>query len=69
MILARITSQYGDVDLRSMDSSDTRSPLERCMSYGLFLGIEGPSASDASLTDYVTEWRTKYVTVITNRST
>jgi hypothetical protein len=37
--LARITSQYGDVYLRAMDSSDRRSSLERFMSNGLFLGI------------------------------
>jgi len=55
MIFARITSQYGDVYLRAMDSSDSRSSLERFMSNGLFLGIEGQVASDASLTGYVTE--------------
>jgi hypothetical protein len=39
MILARITSQYGDVYLLAIDSSDDRSSLERCISNGLFLGI------------------------------
>jgi len=69
MIFARITSQYGDVYLRAMDSSDRRSSLERFISNGLFLGIEGQAASDASLTDYVTESTLKYVTVFSNRST
>src|SRR6266516_3541797 len=52
-----------------MDSSDRRSSLERFISNGLFLGIEGQAASDASLTDYVTESTLKYVTVFSNRST
>src|SRR5580704_19790094 len=39
MILARITSQYGDVYFLAIDSSAWRSPLERSMSKGLFLGI------------------------------
>jgi len=69
MIFARITSQYGDVYLRAMDSSDRRSSLERFISNGLFLGIEGQAASDASLTDYVTESTLKYVTVFSNKST
>ena len=55
MILARITSQYGDVYFRAMDSSDDRSSLDRCMSNGLFLGIEDRIASVASLTKYVIE--------------
>src|SRR5215831_13069518 len=43
MILARITSQYGDVYFRVMDSSVCRSSLERFMSNGLFLGISDNS--------------------------
>src|SRR5580704_4983522 len=39
MILARITSQYGDVYFLAIDSSVCRSSLERFMLNGLFLGI------------------------------
>jgi hypothetical protein len=39
--LARITSQYGDVYFRAIDSSVCLSPLERFMLNGLFLGISG----------------------------
>ena len=63
MILAWITSQYDDVYCRAIDSSDSRSSLERRMSYGLFLGIEGRRAFDARLAGYVTELTTKYVTI------
>src|SRR5260370_32538064 len=69
MILARITSQYGDVYFLATDSSDCLSSVERRMSNGLFLGIEERRASDASLTDYVTESLVEYVTVFPNRST
>ena len=33
----------GDVYFRAMDSSEARSSLDRCMSNGLFLGIEDQS--------------------------
>ena len=39
MILARITSQYGDVYFLAIDSSVCRSSLERFTLNGLFLGI------------------------------
>src|SRR5579885_360502 len=39
MILARITSQYGDVYFLARDSSACRSSLERSIVNGLFLGI------------------------------
>jgi hypothetical protein len=54
IILARITSQYGDVYLLAMDSSARRSSLERFIENGLFLGIRDGSPSDASVSDYVT---------------
>src|SRR5215467_10401611 len=41
MILARMTSQYGDVYFRAIDSSIRRSSLERCISNGLLRGISG----------------------------
>src|ERR1041384_3046531 len=69
MILARITSQYGDVYFRAMDSSVCRSSLERFMLNGLFLGISnnGPLMPAYQITS---PNRThKYVTVFTNRST
>src|ERR1041385_934862 len=65
MMLARTPSQSRGLFFRAIDSSDSRSSLERRMSYGLFLGIEGRNTSDARLTDYVTESLTKYVTVFT----
>src|SRR6516165_7966903 len=39
MILARITSQYDDVYFLAIDSSVSRSSLERFTLNGLFLGI------------------------------
>jgi hypothetical protein len=39
MILARITSQYGDVYFLAIDSSVCRSSLERFTLNGLFLGV------------------------------
>ena len=39
MILARITSQYGDVYFLPIDSSVCRSSLKRFTLNGLFLGI------------------------------
>ena len=38
-ILARTTSQYGDVYLRAIASRARRSSRERLIAYGLFLGI------------------------------
>ena len=38
-ILARMTSQYGDVYLRAIPSRARRSSRERLIAYGLFLGI------------------------------
>src|SRR3982074_2463082 len=47
MILARITSQYGDVYFLAIDSSVCRSSLERFTLNGLFLGISRHYSSDA----------------------
>src|SRR5215469_9159165 len=55
MILARITSQYGDVYFRAIDSSAWRSSLERFISNGLFRGISGDDPLMPSVSDYVTE--------------
>src|SRR5579885_244030 len=44
MILARITSQYGDVYFLARDSSACRSSLERSIVNGLFLGIRGTAS-------------------------
>ena len=44
MILARITSQYGDVYLLATDSSVDRSSLERFTSYRIRLNIESGSS-------------------------
>src|SRR5215831_5720297 len=41
MILALMTSQYGDVYFRAIDSSACRSSLERCISNGLLRGTSG----------------------------
>ena len=57
------------IEVLKKEPDKTRSSLERRMSNGLFLGIEGRRASDASLTDYVTESLVEYVTVFPNRST
>ena len=54
MILARITSQYGDVYFLAIDSSVCRSSLERFTLNGLFLGIRNAIALMQSLSDYVT---------------
>ena len=69
MILARITSQYGDVYLRAMDSSDRRSSPERFMSNGLVLGIDGdyPPTPAYQITSPHRDY--KYVIVFTNKST
>jgi hypothetical protein len=55
MILARITSQYGDVYFLAIVSNLTRSSLERLTLNGLLLGIGGRSLPIASLSEYVTE--------------
>ena len=44
MILARITSQYGEVYFLTIDSSVCRSALERFTLNGLFLGIRNAIA-------------------------
>src|SRR6185437_5242424 len=41
-ILARITSLYGDVYLRAVDSSRARSAADNWMRYGHFLGMNVP---------------------------
>jgi hypothetical protein len=56
MILARTTSQYGDVYRRAMPSNSCRSSAERCTTYGLCLGINARSFAETSLSDYVTKW-------------
>src|SRR6202034_3444152 len=55
MILARITSQYGDVYFRAIDSSVCRSSPERFMSNGLLHGIRRMGLLMFSLSDYVTD--------------
>ena len=54
-ILARITSQYGDVYLRDLASSSDRSSLLKVTTNGLFLGIAGllsqPSMPNAAEPD------------------
>ena len=69
MILARITSQYGDVYFRAMDSSVSRSSLERFVSNGLFLGISGdePLIPAYQITSPIRAY--KYVTVFPNKCT
>src|SRR5437879_5055742 len=42
-ILARITSRYGDVYLRALDSNSPRSGCVRSIVNGLCLGIKGTS--------------------------
>jgi|GEM_PF-5277823 len=63
MILARITSQYGDVYFLAIDSSVCRSSLERFTLNGLFLGIRDTIPLMQSLSDYVTYSTLKYVIV------
>jgi hypothetical protein len=55
MILARTTSQYGDVYFFAIDSSVCRSSLERFTLNGLLLGIGDTISLNASLSDYVTD--------------
>src|SRR5258708_39070438 len=69
MILARITSQYGDVYFRAMDSSVCRSSLERFMSNGLFLGISDNGLLMPAYQITSPNHSYKYVTVFANRST
>src|SRR5215471_5652316 len=69
MILARITSQYGDVYLRAIDSSVCRSSLERFISNGLFLGINGDGPLMLVYQIASPNRALKYVTVFPNKST
>ena len=48
-ILARTTSQYGEVYLRAIASRARRSSRERLIAYGLFLGIRALYTSNASV--------------------
>jgi len=56
MILARTTSQYGDVYRRAMRSNSRRSSAERCTIYGVCLGINARNFAETSLSDWVTKW-------------
>src|SRR5262245_4968701 len=67
-ILARTTSQYGDVYFRTMDCSFSRSSPERLTLNGLFLGMR-QLASDAQLNTLGQQIVHKYVIVLENRST
>src|ERR1700674_5124609 len=69
MILARITSQYGDVYFLAIDSSVCRSSLERFTLNWLFLGIRDTIPLMQSLSDYVTNSTLKYVIVFMNSCT
>jgi hypothetical protein len=57
-ILARTTSQYGDVYFRAIASRARRSSGERLIAYGLFLGIRAYITSNASLSgcEPTTSW-------------
>src|SRR6516225_6175898 len=69
MILARITSQYGDVYFLAMNSSACRSSLERLTENALFLGIRDavPLMQVYQVTSPLGP--SKYVTVFANRCT
>ena len=69
MILARITSQYGDVYYWAIDFNICRSSLERFILNGLFLGISGdePLMPAYQITTPIRS--IKYVIVFQNRST
>jgi hypothetical protein len=69
MILARITSQYGDVYFRAIDSSAWRSLLERFISNGLFLGIDKGELLMPGYQIYVADSLQQYVIVFVNKST
>src|SRR5260370_32302341 len=45
MILARITSRYGDVYFRALASSSRRSSTDSVILYGLFLGIPATTST------------------------
>src|SRR5258707_10567661 len=69
MILARITSQYGDVYFLAIDSSVCRSSLERFTLNGLFLGIRDTIPLMQSYQIMSPIRPKKYVIVFPNRCT
>src|SRR6516225_12138897 len=66
--LARMTSQYGDVYWRAIDSRCCRSLSDKITRNGLFSGI-GDNPPDAQSTRHRISKPLKYVTVFENRST
>jgi len=68
MILARITSQYGDEYFRATDSSECRSLLERFTSNGLLRGIGNNCHPTRAYQITSPNQRLKYIIVFKKRS-